>query len=45
MERGNIASLFDHSQEAEQARTDAYDGKYDKTNLLKMVGLQKLTYQ
>ena len=31
MERGNIASLFDHSQEAEQARTDAYDGKYDKT--------------
>lgn len=31
IDRGNISSLFAHSQEAEQARTDAYDGKYDKT--------------
>ena len=31
MERECVQALFDHSQEAEQARTDAYDGKYDKT--------------
>ena len=45
MERGNIASLFDHSQKQNKPELMHMTESMIKPYLLKMVGLQKLTYQ